>query len=49
LANFLDRISYKNPKSADKLAKLKNQRMSAVEQPINTYNFNSENKDDLPA
>lgn len=32
LANFLDRISYKNPKSEEKLAKLKtSQRMSAVE------------------
>jgi hypothetical protein len=43
LANFLDRISYKNPKSADKLAKFKsNQRMSATEKPINTYDFANE-------
>ena len=38
LANFLDRISYKNPKSGDKLAKFK-KRMSAVEKPINSYEF----------
>eukprot|EP00347_Sterkiella_histriomuscorum_P015659 403356183 len=47
LANFLDRISYKNPKSADKLAKLqKAQRMSAHEKPINQYDFTQEQ---LPA
>ena len=49
LANFLDRISYKNPKSADKLAKLRNsQRMSATEKPINTYDFSSGKVDNLP-
>lgn len=42
LANFLDRIAYKNPKSAEKLAKLRNsQRMAASEQPINTFDFKS--------
>lgn len=49
LANFLDRISYKNPKSAEKLAKLKKQRMSALEKPINAYDFTSTNQEDLPA
>lgn len=40
LANFLDRIAYKNPKSAEKLAKLRNKsRMSAIEKPINEYDF----------
>ena len=43
LANFLDRISYKNPKSADKLAKLRNnQRMSVSEKPINEYDFKND-------
>jgi len=43
LANFLDRISYKNPKSAEKLAKLKGKsRMADSEKPINTYDFTRE-------
>lgn len=44
LANFLDRISYKNPKSAEKLAKLKGKsRMADSEQPINTHDFTRNN------
>ncbi len=40
LANFLDRISYKNPKSAEKLAKLRGKsKMADSEQAINTYDF----------
>lgn len=38
IANFLDRISYKNPKSQDKITKFQ-KRMSAIEKPINEYNF----------
>ena len=38
IANFLDRISYKNPKSQEKLATFK-KRMSAFEKPINQYDF----------
>ena len=42
IANFLDRISYKNPKSAEKLAKMKGKlRMADSEQPVNTYDFKS--------
>lgn len=38
IGNFLDRIAYKNPKSADKLAKFKT-KMSNTEKPINEYDF----------
>ena len=34
IANFLDRLSYKNPKSLEKIAKF-NKRMAATEKPIN--------------
>jgi hypothetical protein len=60
LANFLDRIAYKNPKSLDKLATsdtnkhqqlfASNRRMAASEQPVNTYNFAGTGADgDMPA
>ena len=40
IANFLDRISYKDPKSKEKLAKIKErQRMSDYEKPVNEYDF----------
>jgi CBF/Mak21 family len=40
IANFLDRIAYKNPKSQDKVAKYSSgKRMAANEQPINLYDF----------
>jgi ribosome biogenesis protein MAK21 len=50
LANFLDRISYKNPKSLEKLAKFSSgRRMAASEQPINQYEFTGEGGDnDMP-
>jgi hypothetical protein len=36
IANFLDRIAYKEPKSADKLAKFQDrQRMSSYTKPLN--------------
>lgn len=44
LANFFDRISYKNPKSGEKLAKMRNKmRMSAIEKPINEIDFKNGN------
>jgi ribosome biogenesis protein MAK21 len=50
LANFLDRIAYKNPKSLEKVAKYASgRRMAASEQPINTYDFSGEGGDnDMP-
>ena len=50
LANFLDRIAYKNPKSAEKLAKFaSSRRMAATEKPINLYEFTGEGKEnDMP-
>ncbi|TNV85590.1 hypothetical protein FGO68_gene17657 [Halteria grandinella] len=42
LANFLDRIAYKNPKSLDKLAAkgfATSRRMAATEQPVNLIDF----------
>lgn len=41
LANFLDRISYKNPKSLDKVAAKfqSSRRMAATEQPVNLIDF----------
>jgi hypothetical protein len=42
LANFLDRISYKNPKSLDKLAAkgfASSRRMAATETPVNMIDF----------
>ena len=51
LANFLDRISYKNPKSLDKLAAKfsSSRRMAATEQPINLYDFSGNGGDnDMP-
>jgi hypothetical protein len=48
VANFLDRISYKNPKSVEKLAKF-NKRMSAVEKPLNLYDFSGNGgENDMP-
>lgn len=38
VANFLDRISYKAPKSAEKIAKFR-KRMAAYEKPLNEINF----------
>jgi ribosome biogenesis protein MAK21 len=51
LANFLDRIAYKNPKSLDKVAKFaSSRRMAASEQPINTYTFDGTGaENDRPA
>ena len=50
LANFLDRISYKNPKSVEKLAKFNSgRRMAATEQPINLYDFSGTGaENDMP-
>ena len=42
ISNFLDRISYKDPKSKDKLAKFSDKRASATadyEKPVNEYDF----------
>jgi len=49
IANFLDRISYKDPKSKEKLEKFKErQRMSDYEKPVNEYDFkNGERPDTL--
>jgi len=41
LANFLDRISFKAPKSADKIAKYR-QSMAKFERPINELDFKNE-------
>jgi hypothetical protein len=41
----LDRISYKNPKSLDKIAKF-SKRMAASEKPINQYNFAGDGAED---
>lgn len=38
IANFLDRIAYKNPKSTEKIQKFK-KRMAEFEKPINQYDF----------
>ena len=38
IANFLDRIAYKNPKSQEKISKFK-KRMADSEKPINQYDF----------
>ena len=38
LSNFLDRIAYKSPKTAEKAAKHR-QRMAEYEKPVNQYNF----------
>ena len=38
LSNFLDRIAYKSPKTAEKAAKHR-QRMAEYEKPVNEYNF----------
>ena len=40
-ANFLDRISFKAPKSADKIAKYR-QSMAKFERPINEIDFETE-------
>jgi hypothetical protein len=49
IANFLDRISYKNPKSLDKVSKF-SKRMAAVEKPINAYEFSGKgNENDMPS
>ena len=46
IANFLDRISYKNPKSLEKVAKYSSgRRMAATEQPINQYDFSGQGGD----
>lgn len=46
IANFLDRISYKNPKSSDKISKFK-KRMAVTAKPINQYDiFNGEMPED---
>lgn len=44
LANFLDRIAYKNPKSLDKVAAKfsSNRRMAATETPVNLIDFTTE-------
>lgn len=40
IANFLDRLAYKDPKSLKKLEKFKStQRMANTEKPINEYDF----------
>ena len=42
ISNFLDRISYKDPKSKEKVAKLAEKRsskLSAYEKPVNDYDF----------
>ena len=41
LANFLDRISFKQPKSAEKLAKHR-QSMAKFEKPVNEIDFTNE-------
>jgi ribosome biogenesis protein MAK21 len=38
LANFLDRVSYKNPKSTEQ-SEVFRKRMAAYEKPINTIDF----------
>lgn len=43
LGNFLDRISYKNPKSLEKIQKHR-QRMAQFEKPINQINFSGGEK-----
>lgn len=50
IANFLDRISYKNPKSLEKVAKYSSgRRMAATEQPINQYDFSGQGgENDVP-
>ena len=47
IANFLDRISYKEPKSSDKLVKFQErQRMSSYSKPLNQYDFKKGEKPD---
>lgn len=50
IANFLDRIAYKNPKSLEKIAKFSSgRRMAATEQPINLYDFSGKGgENDMP-
>ena len=57
MANFLDRIAYKNPKSLDKLSTAaaagrqfsSNRRMAAIEQPVNLYDFTGNGaENDMP-
>lgn len=50
MANFLDRIAYKNPKSVEKIAKFSSgRRMAATEQPINLYDFSGNGgENDMP-
>ncbi len=50
MANFLDRIAYKNPKSVEKIAKFSSgRRMAATEQPINLYDFSGTGgENDMP-
>ena len=38
LANFLDRVAYKSPKTAEKAEKYR-KRMAQYEKPVNMYNF----------
>jgi hypothetical protein len=40
IANFLDRIAYKNPKSADKIMNFK-KRMAYTEKPLNKFDMNN--------
>lgn len=46
LSNFLDRISFKAPKSADKIAKHR-QSMAKFEKPVNEIDFKTEKPDTL--
>lgn len=49
-SNFLDRISYKDPKSKDKIQKfqhLRTQKMSDYEKPINEYDFKNGERPDI--
>lgn len=50
LANFLDRIAYKEPKSAEKLQKLrqKQSRSSEYERPVNEINFKEGEQPETP-
>ena len=39
ISNFLDRVSYKDPKSLDKLKKFKERKMADYERPVNEIDF----------
>lgn len=46
ISNFLDRISYKTPKSADKIAKFR-QSMAKFEKPVNEIDFSAQQPDTM--